>query len=244
MIIEQLFPEVANLYGDSFNVRLLALSRPAATVIETKLGDTPAFALRDDIDLVYLGSMTENGQRQVMGALAPYRERLVALAQAGKRFLFTGNALDLVGERVTNPDMGYEFAGLGLFPFTTMLRMYQRINDKVLCVGDGEPVVGFKSTFSHRTPLATAASANWSWAKVVRGLGLATGLDEGARLGGLTASDILGPLLPLNPPYAKALLADLGAGDAPLVHEQALTRAYGARLAEFRDPRCWESGGH
>ncbi|MDR2619848.1 MAG: hypothetical protein LBC29_01785 [Propionibacteriaceae bacterium] len=246
MIIEHLYPQAAYLYGDPYNIRILRLSRPEATVIETKLGESPAFTTRDDVDLVYLGSMTEVAQQDIAAALLPFKARFDELIAAGKHFLFTGNALDLVGEQVNNPDMGYEFTGLGLFPFATTLRMLARIHDRMLAVSDGLPLVGYRSTFSHHTLLGTGrgGNTNWEFAHVVRGSGLTVGLGEGVRRAGFIATEIIGPLLITNPLFTKRLLSEIGGGDAPLAYESALVAAYEARLAEFRDPHRWSGKGH
>ncbi|MDR1356013.1 MAG: hypothetical protein LBJ43_07180 [Propionibacteriaceae bacterium] len=242
MIIEHLYPEVANLYGDPYNVEILRLSRPDALVIETQLAEAPAFAVRDDIDLVYLGSMTEAAQQQAADALEPYRERIALLVRLGKHFLFTGNALDLVGERVVNHDMGYEFAGLGFFQFVTTLRMFSRVHNRMFTTVNGLPMVGYRSTFSYHALRGEQRSVDWGFGHIVQGQGLAAGCDEGVRLHNLIATEIIGPLLITNPLFTKQLLAVIGGGDAPLAHEEALLAAYQARLAEFRDPRRW--GGH
>ena len=47
MIIEYLFPEIANLFGDSANFKYLKQSLPEAEFIETGLNDTPAFVSRE-----------------------------------------------------------------------------------------------------------------------------------------------------------------------------------------------------
>jgi CobQ-like glutamine amidotransferase family enzyme len=244
VIIEHLYPDAAYLYGDPYNVRILALSRPDATIIETKLGETPAFVTRDDVDLVYLGSMTEEAQRAIAAALVPVTARIEELVDAGRHFLFTGNALDLAGERVTNPDMGYEFAGLGLFPFVTTLRMFARIHDRMFTMVDDLPVVGYRSTFSHHALRGDQRAAAWEFGRVMQGQGLTVGFGEGARRAGFIATEIIGPLLITNPLLTKGLLQHIDGDETPLAFESALIAAYEARLAEFRDPHRWEGKEH
>ena len=43
MIIEMLYPELSNLYGDSANIKYLQESHPETKIIETHLGDKPFF---------------------------------------------------------------------------------------------------------------------------------------------------------------------------------------------------------
>ena len=61
MKIEILFPEFCNIYGDYGNVIYLKACLPDAEFIETSLNDEPKF-ITEDIDLVYMGSMTEKVQ--------------------------------------------------------------------------------------------------------------------------------------------------------------------------------------
>lgn len=53
IIIEELFPEVCNLFGDMGNMRYLKLCLPDAEFIETALNDKPYFA-EHDVNMVYL----------------------------------------------------------------------------------------------------------------------------------------------------------------------------------------------
>ncbi|MDO5490979.1 MAG: hypothetical protein Q4F96_01075 [Bacillota bacterium] len=99
MKIEVLFPEICNLYGDLANLRYLKLCLPEAEVLETTLRSKPRF-LDGDTDLVYMGTTTEEGQRLVLEQLMFYRGEILDSIQAGQRFLITGNAMELFGERI------------------------------------------------------------------------------------------------------------------------------------------------
>ena len=59
MIIEALYPEVCNLYGDLSNIRYLARSC-GAEIVNTSLKETPRFVTEDPA-LVYMGTTTERG---------------------------------------------------------------------------------------------------------------------------------------------------------------------------------------
>ncbi len=95
MIVESLYPEVANLYGEQANVRYLKQSCNC-TVIETSLNEKPAFLSGGKVDLVYLGTLTERGQELVVERLKPFRDGLVNAIEKGQRFLVTGNALEVL----------------------------------------------------------------------------------------------------------------------------------------------------
>jgi CobQ-like glutamine amidotransferase family enzyme len=239
MRIEVLYPELACLYGDPGSLMFLRASRPDADFVPTQLGTTPAFA-SSKADLVLLGSMTEHGQRVVAAELLRHAEALRKQIAAGTHFLFTGNATDLLGVSVTNTGLNYGFAGLGLFDFTVELRMRERINSKFLGETSHEPIVGFKSQFSH----VSAPRPPQPFATTLRGLGLTEGLDEGVRMNNLIGTHLLGPLLALNPLFTRRLLTEIDGLDLPVAFEDTAVAAYEARLAELRDPKTWGASAH
>ena len=76
MKIEVLFPEICNLYGDLANIRYLKECLPDAEVINTSLQTRPRF-LEEPVDLVYMGTTTENGQILALDQLRFYREQIM-----------------------------------------------------------------------------------------------------------------------------------------------------------------------
>jgi len=58
MKIEVLFPEIANLYGDYYNVRYLKECLKECEIIETALTDEPYFN-KNKVQMIYLGPTTE-----------------------------------------------------------------------------------------------------------------------------------------------------------------------------------------
>ncbi|MBQ7736788.1 MAG: hypothetical protein IJT62_03015, partial [Oscillospiraceae bacterium] len=84
MKIELLYPELCYLYGDLANVRYLKKCCPSAEVVETHYKDRPAF-LDGGVDLVYMGSGTEDGLSRAAGALRPYRDDLIQAIDRGQR---------------------------------------------------------------------------------------------------------------------------------------------------------------
>ncbi|WP_294181214.1 hypothetical protein [uncultured Schumannella sp.] len=240
LTIEVLFPEVANLHGDNANIEFLAQSRPDARVIRTSLTETPAFAT-GDVDLVYLGPLTEHGQLKAIERLRPHRQRLVELIEAGTMFLFTHNALEVLGTRIRNDEMGYDVPGLGVFELESTLSMFGRYNGKVMGtlteVGDEFPIVGYKSQFS----TVTGPDSTPGFLLAERGIGRnpATAV-EGVRRHNFLGTSLLGPLLITNPHLARWVLATLDPHTEPaLAHEALAMAAYEARLRDFRDPKRW-----
>ena len=103
MRIEILFPETANLFGDLGNVRYLRSCLPQGEFVETALNEEPRF-LTEPMDLVYLGPMTERTQEKVIEKLMPHKERIRELIEQGRVFLFTGNALEVLGTSIEKED--------------------------------------------------------------------------------------------------------------------------------------------
>ena len=99
MVIEILFSEVCNLYGDGQNVTYLQATLPEAEFVFTSLLDEPYFAANTP-DMIYIGSMTEATQRRVLEKLMPLKERIRALVESGVVFLATGNAAELFADSI------------------------------------------------------------------------------------------------------------------------------------------------
>jgi lipid II isoglutaminyl synthase (glutamine-hydrolysing) len=241
LTIEMLFPEIANLHGDTANIDYLAQCRPDARVIRTGLTDAPAFAA-GHVDLVYLGPLTETGQLKAIDRLRPHADRLAALIdEAAMTFLFTHNALEVLGRRIRNDEMGYDVPALGLLELEATLSMFGRYSGKVMGAvpeaGDEHPVVGYKSQFS----MVAADDALPGFLTAERGIGRSTTTAvEGVRRGGLLGTSLLGPILVDNPHLTRGLLRRLDPDTEPvLAHEALAIAAYEQRLADFRDPRRW-----
>jgi CobQ-like glutamine amidotransferase family enzyme len=235
-----LFPEIGNLHGDNFNISYLAQCRPDARVVRTGLTDEPAF-VGGSVDLIYLGPLTEQGQLKAIERLAPHRERIEALIESGTTFLFTHNALEVLGTRVRNDEMNYDVPGVGVFELESTLRMFGRYNGKVTGtvpeVGAEHPIVGYKSQFS----MVTGGESLPGFLTADRGIGRNTTTPvEGVRLNNFLGTSLIGPLLVANPHFTRALLARLDPDSEPtLAHEKFALAAYDARLADFRDDRRW-----
>lgn len=242
LTLEILFPEIANLHGDNANIEYLSQCRPDARVIRTGLTDTPAF-VSGPVDLIYLGALTEDGQLKAIERLAPHRDRIEALIESGTAFLFTHNALEVLGTRIRNDDMHYDMPGVGIFEVESTLQMFGRYNGKVIGtapeVGVAHPVVGYKSQFS----MVTAPESLPGFLTADRGIGrnMRTAI-EGVRRNNFLGTSLLGPLLVANPYFTRALLAQLDPDSEPtLAHESLAVAAYDARLSDFGDLRRWHS---
>lgn len=234
MIIEILYPEHANLFGDMSNMRYLQACLPDAQFVRTKITEVPYF-VNHKVDLLYMGPMSERTQQRVILALLPFAARLAEMIENGTPMLFTGNAMEVLGHNIVLEN-GNSIHGLGLIEMDAKQDMFHRYNGLVL--GRFAPIeadiVGFKSQFTS----ATGNNADCPFVKVERGIGLNKQSHyEGFFKGNMITTYLIGPLLILNPALTRWLLDTMGAKDVPLAFEEAVNDAYARRLAEFCDPQ-------
>ena len=232
MKIEVLFPEVCNLYGELGNISFLKKSCPEIEVVETSLKDEPLF-MSEVPDLIYMGTMTERAQLIVLEKLMACKERLAKLIEDGAKFLITGNALELFGKAIEDKD-GTTVECLGIFDTVAKRDMMKRFNSLYLGSFGDMKIVGYKSQFTHSYWEEAAATEGLFMTD--RGPGLNPDIDEeGIRKNNFMASYIIGPLLVLNPPFAKYILKECGI-ETPLAFEKEAMEAYEARVAEYSEP--------
>ncbi|NLM84467.1 MAG: hypothetical protein GX189_07170 [Clostridiales bacterium] len=232
MTIEILFPEVCNLYGDLMNVEYLRRAVPEAEVVKTSLKARPRF-LDGDVSLVYISSMTERAQLLARDALMPHLDALKAKIEDGMPVLATGNAMELFIREIVD-EGGGATPMLGLFDLVARRAMERRYNGLYLGKFEDMDIVGFKSQFSH----AFGGEDVPALFETVRGAGRnPEEKREGIRCKNFMATYVLGPLLILNPPFARYMLRLIGAGDRPPAFEKAAMDAYELRLAEFKDAK-------
>ena len=229
MKIEVLFPEICNLFGDLYNINYLEKCLPEVQRVHTPLTGQPLF-LTEEPALVYLGPMSERSQEKVLEKLRPCRDRLAELIQNGAAFLLTGNAGEVFGSYIENED-GSRIEGLGLLPLHARRDMMHRHNSVFLGDWQGQEVTGFKSQFTMAWPEDGAEGLF----TVKKGVGLNKKCPyEGLRVNNLFATYLQGPILPLNPCFAKGVLSAMDAPDTELAFSKEAEAAYQARIADFR----------
>ncbi|MBK5253755.1 MAG: hypothetical protein JJE03_04785 [Peptostreptococcaceae bacterium] len=232
MNIEVMFPEVCNLYGDLANVKLIKDSYPETVVIETGLKDIPYF-FENKPDLIYMGSVTEDNQVLVIEALMKYKGRIKTLIDEGVCFLVTGNAIEVFGGEISDVD-GTKLRGLGIVEISTKRDMFNRFNSLYIGKFDNLDIVGYKSQFTHSYYYNNQNSSQLF--DTIRGAGLNPEVkEEGIRINNFFATYVIGPLLILNPDFAKYLLEQLGINNPKLLHEKDMIEAYKLRVKEYSD---------
>lgn len=228
MKIEILFPEFCNLYGDMFNMKYLKKCLPEAEFIETALEEEPTF-VKENVNLIYIGPMTEKTQEKVISKLLPYKERIIDLIEKNTVFLFTGNAVEVLGKYIENED-GTRIEGLGIFDVYAKRDMFHRHNSFLIGKYEDIEVIGFKSQFT----MLYGDNTNMEFLEVEKGIGINKESKlEGIKKNNFIGTYLIGPLLILNPLFTKKILEMLGVDGEVALKEETMA-AYEERIKEFR----------
>lgn len=227
--IEILFPEFCNLYGDISNMKYLKKCLPNANFIETAFDEEPSF-VKEKVNFIYLGPMTENMQEKVITKLKPYKERIEELIEENVIFLITGNAIEIFGKYIENED-GSKIEALGIFDIYAKRDMLHRHNSIFIGKWESIDIVGFKSQFT----FAYGNNEENYFAKVEKGIGL----NKEAKLEGIMKNNfigtyLIGPILILNPLFTEKLLEKMGVNKENLAYAEDVKAAYNQRLDEFK----------
>ena len=232
MVVEILFNEVCNLFGDGQNVKYLQASLPDAQFIFTALTDDPYFASNTP-DMIYIGSMSEATQRRVLEKLLPLKDRIASLIENSTPILATGNAAEIFAKKIYYVTENITVDALGIFDLNVECNLFDRFNGKMLGQFENIPIVGFRSQFS----FLYGSNSDCYFMKADRGIGINRDSKlEGMRKNNLICTQILGPILPLNPLFCEYVLR-LSNCNAEAAFKTAAMDAYTQRLKKFEDPK-------
>ena len=230
--IEILYPELGNLFGDLFNMNYLRQCLPGAEYIETRSNETPRFA-QEDVDMIYIGPMPEYAQELTVQKLMPLKARLEELIEKGTLILATGNAQEIFGNYIENDD-GSKIECLGIFDAYAKRRMMDRFNTPFCgTMRDGDEtirVVGFKSQFTQMY----GNNEDGYVFDVEKGCGLnPESKKEGLRRSNFIGTNVLGPIMIMNPPFTRYIMRLLGEEAPEVAFEEDAEACYRIRLDEF-----------
>ena len=147
MKIEILYPEICTLYGDKGNTMYLQKCLPDAEFVTTGLNEKPLF-LKENIDMVYMCSMSEKSQELVLDRLMQYKDEIAACMKDGKAlFLLVGNSMELLGDYIKRED-GTRVTGLGVVPGMYSVRQApNRFNTLIKAKFNDMTLIGYTSRF-------------------------------------------------------------------------------------------------
>ncbi len=223
MKIEVLYSELANLYGDLFNIYYLEKTLKDVKIYYTSINDEPHF-INENIDLVYMGPMMERYQEVVINRLKPYKNKIKELIEKDKVFLITGNALEIFGSKID------DIEGLNIFETYAKRDFSKHHNSCFIGEFENMKIVGFKSQFSY------SYNNKYPFIKTINGNGFNDNNDiEGIKYHNFFGTYLIGPILIYNPYFTKYLLKLLNQNDK-LAFEEDLVKAYEIRKNEYMNP--------
>ncbi len=230
--IEILYPEVGNLFGDLFNMNYLRQCLPDAEYIETHLNEMPHFA-QEDVDMIYIGPLPEYAQEIAVEKLLPLKERLEEVIDRGTVILATGNAQEIFGTYIENDD-GSKIQCLGIFDAYAKRKMMDRFNTPFSgTMKDGDEtirIVGFKSQFTQMY----GDNGDGYVFDVEKGCGInPESKKEGLRRKNFIGTNVLGPIMIMNPPFTRYIMKLLGEEQPKVAFEEDAEVCYRIRLDEF-----------
>ena len=169
----------------------------------------------------------------VIQKLGRYKSRIEELISDAVVFLITGSAVDVFCNTIENVTLDSKLDGIGIIPFDVKINWFDRYNGKVLAEFDDMIITGFRSQFSM---LYGEHNGN-CFVKLKRGIGININSDlEGYRVHNFFATQILGPILPLNPLFCEHLISLTGKVAQAAFKDEAMS-AYSQRVKEFSDPK-------
>ncbi|MDQ4212692.1 glutamine amidotransferase [Microbacterium capsulatum] len=201
--IVQLYPQELGVTGDRGNVRALETRLERAgipvEVVHVGIGDaTPA-----DADVVILGNGPLSAMRIVADDLRARRDELSAAIDAGVAVLAVGAGAELLSDGVALLD-GEVLDGLGILPLRVERTRERRVGYVIADTVHGR-LIGFED---HASEWALGEGAE-VYGTVVAGKGSfprGAGSGETIRVRNVFATNVQGPVLPLNPQLSDEIL--------------------------------------
>ena len=230
MVIEVLYPEYNNLYGDRGNCeylqKKLSLAGYEVEIKETSLFDEPVF-VNENVDFLLIGPCQEKHQKNEIEQLKKYADAIKNRIDNGGVILATGNAFELFGQYIED-DKGNITDCLGFYPYYAKQFSKLRYNDCSVGEFDGMQIVGFKNLLSH----SYGKNPN-PFMDMKTGCGMNPDSKvEGIHENNLFATYHTGPILPLNPQFTDYLINIVDKDYVPVSLEFE-KQAYDSRIKEL-----------
>ena len=220
--ILHLFPKRLSLYGEYGNVAVLARTLETlgnkVEVLSYEEGDLSF----ENVDMVYVGSGTEEALWEANRILQPHKEIAQKAITAGIPFLATGNAMALFGSELTLD--GEKTDALEAFSYKTEMTAKKRyLADALGKDPEGNLSVGFINTGCVYTGTDKPVMELL--------LGKKLGNDkaspaEGYRDGSFFGTQMIGPVLTKNPHLLSAFVKNITGEDYAPDPDSNLQRAY------------------
>ncbi len=201
--IVQLYPAELGITGDRGNARSLQVRLErggvSAEVLQVGAGEpVPA-----DTDILVIGNGPLSAMRSVLEDLRTRAKQLSDFVDAGGSLLAVGGSAELLSDAI-EPLEGDAIEGLGVFPFRVQRTRQRKVGYILVDTPDGR-VIGFEDHASRWSldngalPYGTVAAGRGSFEH-------AGAAGEIVRRLNSFATNVQGPVLPLNPQWSDVIL--------------------------------------
>lgn len=181
IVIGHLYYDLMNLYGEIGNIKALAYHlKEQGIKYEVKNISIEEDINFDELDLIYIGSSTENNREIAFEHLKKYKNEIKEAIENNKFFLITGNALTLFSK---------EYLGIFDFHYEESKRNVNEIN---LNYKDKD-IYGF----INNSDKLTYGNVNNLF------------MNDGIKYNNFYGTTLIGPLLVRNPEFLKEFIKDL-----------------------------------
>ena len=222
-IIEVLFSEFGNMYGEVYNPMFLEKSSNKIKLIYTKLNEEPYF-MKHKVDMVYISNMRDLKMYDILDKLKEYKDKIKEMIEDNVIFLLTGNALEMFGSYIE--ENGKKTEALGIFDYYVEKDFEVKYASWVKGKYKNIEIIG------HRNQFSKCFNIKHKFIKVSNGTGSDIDGDiEGICYKNFYATYLLGPFLIMNPLFAKHLLELMGIKD--MKFEKCAMEAYKHRMEYF-----------
>ena len=228
MKVEVLFPELCNIYAEIDNIKYLEKCSENIKITYTSINEEPLFT-KEDVDMLYLGSMPHIHQDIILKKLKPHTKRIKELIEKNKIVLFTGDAIELVGDYIQDEDTNKKTECLKLFDVYFERNFFGKYNFFYLGEYNNIKMVGSIETFSKMK-----GNNKYPFIKTIKSM---YDEPEGINYKNFYATYLIGPLLLLNPLFTKLILKKLGQKEK-LYLEEDIINAYEKRLKQLESDDC------
>lgn len=234
--IVHLFPRLLSLYGEYGNVvymkKLMTERGFSVEVTECEDGVLPP----DGAELVYIGSGTESALLAAAERLLPGYDEVRRSTESGAVWIATGNAMALFGRSIRRGEQ--TLALPGIFSYETEIAGDGRYSGDVLTTAEnifGAPLVGYINTacafHGIDAPLARL-TLNPELGNDKRTAG------EGMYAGRFYGTQLIGPALVKNPPFAAHVLKAVTGRTMEPDETDPAYLAYASAVGELQKRAC------
>lgn len=222
-VIEVLYIEFGNMYGEAFNPMFLEKSCKDVKVIYTKLTEEPYF-VKHKVDMIYISNLRDSKIYDILNVLKKYKDKLKQMIEDNTIFLLTGNSLELFGSYIEENNK--KTKALEIFDYYVKKDFNIKYASWVKGKYKDMEIIG------HRNQFSKCFNIKNKFIDVIEG----TGSDIDSKVEGINyknfyATYLLGPFLIMNPLFAKYIVNLMGIKE--MKYEKEAMEAYEKRMDYF-----------